>query len=306
MERIQSAALFAQPGYGADASAQRRLRGGASAAVDEARLSRWRRTRRVPLPQALARRFRSWRSAIRRRCPSPTTIPTRSSTSRSPPARRARRRACCTRTTRCSPTAAPWCTTGTTTSARCSTATARSRTTSATVALEQSLVAGCELVVNDLPAGHEAARLDTRDRRDLRDGRADARDRHPRGHEAPRPVARSAQVKYLLHGRLDHPARDGARVSRPRRQAAEHLRHDRERLAPVHACRTTTWRRSRPPAARRATATRRGSGTRRTRTVEAQPGRDRRDRHARRAAHARLFRQPGRDRELVQRRAAGS
>ena len=31
MERIQSAALFAQPGYGADAQTQRRLRSGAGA-----------------------------------------------------------------------------------------------------------------------------------------------------------------------------------------------------------------------------------------------------------------------------------
>ena len=171
-----------------------------------------------------------------------------------------------------------------------------------TVALEQSLVAGCEVVVNDLPPGMKPLDWITRNRRDVRDGRADARDRHPRGHEAAAACPTLGAVNDLLHGGLDHSAGDGARVSRHGREAAEHLRHDRERLAPVHAAGRRRRRRSRPPAARRAPATRRGCGTRRTRTVEARTGRDRRDRHARRAADARLLRQPGGDRELVQRR----
>ena len=43
------------------------------------------------------------------------------------------------------------------------------------VGVAQWLLAGCELVTNDPPAGMTRARLDHRDRRHLRDGRADAR-----------------------------------------------------------------------------------------------------------------------------------
>ena len=89
---------------------------------------------------------------------------------------------------------------------------------------------GCERSA----AGHEAARLDTRNRRDVRDGRAHARDGHPRGHEGPRPI-HARRSEDLLHGGLDHSARDGTGISRHGCEAAEHLRHDRERLAPVHA-----------------------------------------------------------------------
>ncbi len=104
----------------------------------------------------------------------------------------------------------------------------------ATVAIEQSLIAGCELVVNDPPGGGRTARLDRRDRRNLRDGRADARDRHPRGHEAAGLEA-ARPGEHLLHGGLGHPAGNCAGVPRPRHQAAEHLRHDRERLASIHS-----------------------------------------------------------------------
>ena len=65
------------------------------------------------------------------------------------------------------------------------------------VAVEQMLAAGLELVVNAPPAGHDPARLDHRDRRDLRDGRADARDGHPRRDASARGSIGWAQVKMF-------------------------------------------------------------------------------------------------------------
>ena len=183
MERIQSAALFAQPGYGADAATQRRLRSGASAAVDEARLCARARPEAARMHGCM-RDVPDCRRSGRSQPPAVDDNPDKivylaftSGTTGTPK--------------------------GVLHSDNTLLANGRAmvhdwhhdeRTVLyshsplshhiATVAIEQSLVAGCELVVNDLPAGHEAARLDNRNRRDLRDGRADARDRHPRRHEA--------------------------------------------------------------------------------------------------------------------------
>ena len=62
----------------------------------------------------------------------------------------------------------------------------------ATVAIEQSLVAGCELVVNDPPAGMRPLDWILETGATYVMGVPDPRDRHPRGHEAARTCARSA------------------------------------------------------------------------------------------------------------------
>ena len=226
-------------------------------------------------------------------------IPTRSSISPSPPARPARRRASCTRTTRCSPTPATWCATGTTD---------RTRVLLSLSPLSHHIawvgdraVAGRRLRVRHQrsAARHDAARLDRRNRRHLRDGRADARDGHARR-------AEGARHRAARHGRRCSTWR--ARRSRRRwrrgvrragHQAAEHLRHDRELLAPVHASRRRRGDqrhhlRPRRPGLRDAPV---GSGRPRPRRS---PRRGRRDRRARRRADARLLRQPGRDRGELQ------
>ena len=81
-----------------------------------------------------------------------------------------------------------------------------------TIAMAQSLVSGFELVLNDFPRELQRARLDRRERRDVRHGRADPRDR-PAGRGAS-PWNEGWRCERVLHGRRRHPARDRAHADR--------------------------------------------------------------------------------------------
>ena len=103
------------------------------------------------------------------------------------------------------------------------------------VGVAQWLVAGCRFVTNDPPAGTTRARLDRRDRRHLRHGGADAR--HGRAGPAEGARARAARARRACSTWPGAPIPPSVAVGvrGAGHQAAEHLRHDRELLAPVHA-----------------------------------------------------------------------
>ena len=152
---------------------------------------------------------------------------------------------------------ATWCATGTMDrDTRAAQPLARSRITSPGWRVAQWLVAGCELVTNDPPPGIDAARLDRRDRRDLRDGRADARHGRAGRAEARAASTRLGAVKVFYMAGSPIPPRSRAGVRRAGHQAAEHLRHDRELLAPVHAPGRRHGHHHRRPAAAAGRATR--------------------------------------------------
>ena len=103
----------------------------------------------------------------------------------------------------------------------------------ATVALAQALAAGMELVVNAPPAGMTP--LDWI----LETGATyvmgvPTHAMDILGEMRRRGVDQARRGQDVLHGRLADPARGRAGVSRPRRDPAERLRHEREQLAPVH------------------------------------------------------------------------
>ena len=102
LERTNAAALFAQPGYGADARPRRYFSPRRAPCPFCAKSIRW----TPPLPR------HSPPAPPHRHPPSPT--PTRSSISPSPRARRGRPRASCIRPTRFSPMRGRWSPTGTT------------------------------------------------------------------------------------------------------------------------------------------------------------------------------------------------
>ncbi len=105
-----------------------------------------------------------------------------------------------------------------------------------TVAIEQMLAAGLELVVNAPPPGltpldwiiETGATYVMGVPTHAMDILAAMRQRR---------LDQAGRRQDILHGRLADPARDRAGLSRPRRYAAKRLRHDRERLAPVHLAR---------------------------------------------------------------------
>ncbi len=126
---------------------------------------------------------------------------------------------------------------------------------------------------------------------------------------------RDATARPVDAGRRSRPSTWPARLIprkwrdafyRPGRQAAERLRHDRERLAPVHRRPTTTSTSSSRPAAGPAAATKCGCGTRRTRTSRSTPGEVGEIGGRGGAADARLLQQPVGHRKFVQSPAAGS
>ena len=228
LARTRAAALFAQPGYGADASAPPTS------------------SPQPPNCRACAGSIRSERTAATasRRSPKRPILPicrrprrtrTRSFIWPSPPARPGRRKASCIRRTRCSPTPARWSRTGATITRTILLSLSPLSHHIATVALAEALAAGMELVVNAPPAGKTP--LDWI----LETGASyvmgvpthaiDILGEMRRRGGIDREARRGQDV---LHGRLADPARGRAGVSRPRRDPAERLRDEREQLAPVH------------------------------------------------------------------------
>ena len=110
----------------------------------------------------------------------------------------------------------------------------------ATVALEQALVAGCELVMHDATAGvHALDWIEATGATYVMGVPTHAMDLL---HEAERRGLDEAwRREGVLHGRGAHPDPGGAPAAGARREAAERLRHDGERLAPVHQA--DGWRR---------------------------------------------------------------
>src|SRR5579864_5822538 len=160
----------------------------------------------------------------------------------------------------------------------------------ATVALAQSLAAGMELVVNAPPPGMTP--LDWI----IATGATYVMGVPTHAMDILAELRRRGQGGL---GRVADPDRDRAGLSRQGHPAAERLRHDRERLAPVHPAR------GRPADHRRDLRAR----LRRLRNPHLRPGqpgprgagrRGRRDRRPRRLSRPRLFRQPAGDRSLVQ------
>ncbi len=152
----------------------------------------------------------------------------------------------------------------------------------ATVAIEQSLVAGFEVVVNDPPSGMKPL-----------DWIVESGATYVMGvpthaidllatTEAARPHPAGARQRFL-HGRLDHSAGHRARVPGHGCKAAERVRDERERLPSVHDAgrrRNDDHHDVRKSVQRLRDAV---VGSRESR-CRSEAGRDRRDRHARRPA----------------------
>ena len=138
-------------------------------------------------------------------------------------------------TTRCWPMRATWCATGAHGAGhRAAQPARRCRITSPGSAVAQWLRGGLRASSPTIRRPASAARLDHRDRRHLRDGRADPCHGHARRAEGARArAAGRVQVFYMAGAPI--PPSVAAGLRRAGHQAAEHLRHDGEFLASVHA-----------------------------------------------------------------------
>ena len=212
-------------------------------AADRARLGRGSRAVPTSMPMLADASPRSRRSTRRRTLPAPGR-------ERQPPpcdrsrqgrlsrlhlrARPARPSASCIRTTRCWPMPATWCGTGSTaptpccsvcrrcliTSPRWRGAVAASRAASSSPTIRRPAVSVLDWIIETgatYVMGVPTHAMDVL------------------AQQKARGLEQLGAVQRVLHGRRADPAVGGSRRSRAGHQAAEHLRHDRELLAPVHA-----------------------------------------------------------------------
>ena len=168
------------------------------------------------------------------------------------------------------------------------------------VGVAQWLVAGCRFVTNDPPAGVSVLDWIIETGATYVMG-VPTHAMDVLAQQKARGLERLGRVARILHGGRADPAVGGGRVRGAGHQAAEHLRHDGELLAPVHASGRRNGHQRHHLRPRRPGL--RGAPVRSGRPGPAGgAGRGGRDRRARRRAHARLLRQPDGHRDELQSR----
>ena len=191
---IRAAALVAEPGY---RRRRRRLRAGDGCRRPCAASTGSCRATARPLRAATPRPFPR-PTGPRHACRPPTTIPTRSSISPSPRARPASPRACMHSDNTLLANGRAMVPTGSHDAATVLLSPQPLSHHIATVALEQALAAGCELVVERSAARRDARSTGSSRPAPLRHGRADPRDGHARrGAPARARAARAVRIFYM-------------------------------------------------------------------------------------------------------------